>query len=135
MSDFVFPKDILNPRLGINFGRSRGPFLSAAVNGTILGMLSVLNFYIAMNTRSLYRIFFIINIFLSVVGVFFTYTRASWLGIVVSFMLMMVINQRFRKYFGIFALLGGIFYIRRKLGIDPPPTYSPPEKSRGYDLR
>jgi O-antigen ligase len=111
MSSFVFPKDILNPRLGINFGRSRGPFLTSSVNGIVLGMLSVLNFYMAMNTRLPYRIFFIVNIFLSVVGVFFTYTRASWLGIVISFMFMVIINRRFRKYFGIFVLLGIVLLV------------------------
>jgi O-antigen ligase len=105
----VFPKDILNPRLGINFGRARGPFLAASINGMVLGMLAILNFYMAMNSKMPQKFFFIVNIFLSIIAVFFTYTRASWLGIVISFTFMILINQRFRKYFGIIVLLGIVF--------------------------
>ncbi|HAZ09630.1 MAG TPA: hypothetical protein DCY56_00780 [Candidatus Omnitrophica bacterium] len=109
MRNFIFPKDIMNPKMGIHFGRARGPFLSAAINGTVLGLLSILNFYMALNTRLPYRIFFIINIFLSFIAIFFTYTRASWLGVLISFMFMVFINQRLRKYLVIFTLLGAVF--------------------------
>lgn len=111
LTAFVFPKDIMNPGMGIHFGRARGPFLQAAINGTVLGMLSVINLYMAINTRLPYKIFFIIISFISPVAILFTYTRAAWLAILLSFMFMLVIDRRFRKYIGILILLALIILI------------------------
>ena len=107
----VFPRDILNPRMGISFDRARGPFLASAINGMMLGMLSIVNFYMTMNTRMPYKSFFIVNIFLSLAAVFFTYTRASWLGMAVSLIFTTLISRRFRKYFGILVLAGLILVV------------------------
>jgi len=105
LSAFVFPRGIMNPRIGIHFGRARGPFLQAAINGTVLGMLSIINLYMAINTRYPYKIFFIIVSFLSPIAILFTYTRAAWLAMMASFMFLVFINRRFRMYIGVLILL------------------------------
>ncbi|MDP2911543.1 MAG: O-antigen ligase family protein [Candidatus Omnitrophota bacterium] len=104
----VFPRDIMNPGLGIHFGRSRGPFLQAAINGTVIGMLSIVNLYMAMNTRLPHRLFFIFTAVISPIAMFFTYTRASWLGFMLAFMFMLIINRRFRKYIGLLIFCGAV---------------------------
>ncbi|MFA4991647.1 MAG: O-antigen ligase family protein [Candidatus Omnitrophota bacterium] len=111
LAGLVFPREIMDPSAGINFGRSRGPFLNPAVNGTVLGMLGVTNFYMAMNTRFPQKAFFILNIFLSLAAVFFTYTRASWFGVMLAFIFTLSINRRFRKYALLSALLGFMIMI------------------------
>ncbi|MBU1061869.1 MAG: O-antigen ligase family protein [Candidatus Omnitrophica bacterium] len=109
--DFIFPRGIMNPGLGIHFGRARGPFLQAAVNGSVLGMLSATNLYMAMNTRFPYRLFFIVIACLSPVAIFLTYTRASWLAFILCCTFMLFVNRRFRKYIGILILLGLVLFI------------------------
>ena len=108
LTSLVFPKDIMNSGMGIHFGRSRGPFLQAAINGTVIGMLSIANLYMAMNTRLPYRLFFIFVAVISPIAVFFTYTRASWLGFMLAFMFMLIMNRRFRKYIGLLIFCGAV---------------------------
>lgn len=111
ITSFVFPRGIMDPGLGIHFGRARGPFLQAAINGTVLGMLSVANLHMAINTRFPRKVFFIIVAIFAPVAVFFTYTRAAWLAMVVSFTFILSISRRFRKYIGILLLLGAILMV------------------------
>ncbi len=117
LTNLLFPKDIMNPAIGIHFGRSRGPFLQAAINGTVLGMLSITNLYMAINARRLRKIFFIAISILSPVAIFFTYTRAAWLAFLLSFTFMLFLNRKFRKYIVCLVLLGLILLIPLHLKI------------------
>ena len=111
LNALVFPKDIMNPSMGIHFGRSRGPFLQAAINGTVLGMLSVTNLYMAINTRLPKKIFFIIVAILSPAAIFFTFTRAAWLFFMLSFVFMLFFNRRSKRYIIGLLILGSILTV------------------------
>jgi len=107
LTAFVFPRDIMNANIGIHFGRARGPFLQAAINGTVLGMLSVTNLYMSTNVRWPYRIFFIAIAVISPIAVLFTYTRASWIAAALSLLFMLIVAHKIRRHivFSILALL------------------------------
>ncbi|MBU1148433.1 MAG: O-antigen ligase family protein [Candidatus Omnitrophica bacterium] len=111
LNSLVFPRDIINPRMGIHFGRSRGPFLQSAVNGTVLSMLSVANLYMAINIRAPRKIFFVAIAILSPVAIFFTYTRAVWLAFLLSFVFMLFLNRKFRKYIALLVFFGSIMMV------------------------
>jgi len=117
LTSLLFPRDIMNPTMGIHFGRSRGPFLQAAINGTVLGMLSITNLYMTINARASHKIFFIVIAVLSPVAIFFTYTRATWLAFLAAFTFMLFLNRRFRKYIVFLILLGLILVIPLHLKI------------------
>lgn len=85
MWSFVFPRYIANPDLGIHFGRARGPEL----NSVSLGLYLTACFWCAWTLLSLVRqrwqqLAIAATLPLMAIGVFFTYTRSTWLGLAAS---------------------------------------------------
>lgn len=108
ITTLVFPRYIMNPNAGIHWGRARGPFVQAAVNGTVLGMILVLSIYLVLyKQRKLSRFFYGIPIVLMPITIFFTYTRACWLGLILSILLIPLFYPRVRKFFllGLFLIV------------------------------
>lgn len=99
-TSLVFPRYIMDPDVGIHFGRARGPFVQAAANGTVLGMLFFISIYLVIHKpKILYKIFYGILIALMSITIFFTYTRAVWLGFFLSLLIIPLFYQRVRKVF------------------------------------
>jgi O-antigen ligase len=77
----VFPRYIANPELGTHFGRARGP----ALNSASLGVFLTICFWAAwvLLPRSSRRLHVVIAavLVLTAGGVYFTYTRSTWLGL------------------------------------------------------
>src|SRR3989338_6922135 len=96
LSSLLFPKYILNAEFGIHFGRARGPFVQAAVNGTVLGFVLSAAFYFLFNSgrARMWRLYSMLLLAMTPLAIFFTYTRAVWLGAVLSFMTMSVFTFR-----------------------------------------
>ena len=42
LKQFVFPSYIMNPWIGVHWGRARGPFMNSGINGAVTGMISAL---------------------------------------------------------------------------------------------
>ena len=97
LTAFVFPRYIMNPDIGTHFGRARGPLLQAAANGTLLGMLFVLNLYAALHERGTARTLFAVATALAVVGIYFTYTRAAYLGLLAGVAFYFLRSARARR--------------------------------------
>jgi O-antigen ligase len=79
----VFPHYILDPSIGIQSERARGPFLQAVANGAainILGLL-VLYWWQKKNRWGVFATLLIIGVPLAILG---TMTRAVWLGFIGS---------------------------------------------------
>lgn len=96
---FIFPKYIIDPRVGIHFGRARGPFAQAAVNGTVLGIVFLASFYFLFkpDRNILWKTCSFILLMLAPLAIFFTYTRAPWLGAFLGLILIMVYIARINK--------------------------------------
>jgi len=102
ITTLVYPRYIINPNIGIHWGRARGPFLQAAVNGTVLGMALMPSIYLVLYKQSkLSRIFYGIPIVLTPITIFFTYTRAAWLGFIISIFIVALFCPRLRKIFSL----------------------------------
>jgi len=87
----VFPRYIMDPGFGIHFGRARGPFCQAAVNGTVLGfgLCSSFYFLLAHKRKNIWIAFSFLLLALLPLAIFFTYTRAVWLASALSFTLVL----------------------------------------------
>jgi O-antigen ligase len=81
----VFPAYILDPALGIHFGRARGPFLEAAANGLALyecAVAAAIAFVTWTGVRA--RWFAAATCVLCLLGTAFTLTRAIWLATLIA---------------------------------------------------
>lgn len=107
LSGLVFPRDILDPYVGIHFGRARGPFLQAAVNGTVLGMIFSLGLYLSLSeyVKPARRKICQVITALMPIGIFLTNTRACWLGFLASTLVAAKFYPKFRKVFLIGLIL------------------------------
>ncbi len=108
INKLVFPKNILDADFGIHFGRARGPFCQAAVNGTVLGFVFSTMFYFLFhyNKAKIWKLFAIVLLATTPLAIFFTYTRAAWLGAMLSFMIISLFTfKQSQKAFAITAIL------------------------------
>ena len=99
-SGLVVPSYILNPTLGIHFGRSRGPFLEAGANGLamfdcLVAAAITLPYW---KGRPKLRAAVIAVMVLCGAGIIFTLTRQVWVGAAAGAVAAMVCDRRLRRY-------------------------------------
>jgi putative inorganic carbon (HCO3(-)) transporter len=105
----VFPRYILDPQVGIQFGRARGPFTESEANG--LTMVAALHCALALfrvSSRPLWRRLAALSVALSLVGCLLTLTRSIWLGTVLGLLLVALLDRRVRKLVSVVALAAAI---------------------------
>ena len=79
-------------------GRSCGPFRQAPLFGTVIGMLLPIHLYFIAETRQfVVRMLLFLSLGLGFAGLYFTYTRGSWLVGIVALGTAIVLNRR--QYF------------------------------------
>jgi hypothetical protein len=90
----IWPKYIVHA--GGEFrNRSQGPFLQAPLFGTVIGMLLPLHLYfIATVRRPLFRVLLGLSLLVGMAGLYFTYTRGSWLAGLVALGTAAWLNRR-----------------------------------------
>ena len=76
----VFPRYILDPSVGIHWGRSRGPFVDTISNGGMLIAAFLAFSFVAASLTGVKRAVAICLTLLIVPAVYFTETRGVWLG-------------------------------------------------------
>lgn len=102
----VFPRYILNPNLGIHYGRARGPFLESVSDGFsmfICAAAAAVGLY-TWDRRSL-RVLCYAVVVSCMAGGIFTLTRTVWLGDVLGPILAMLCDKRLRRV--VPAVVGG----------------------------
>lgn len=77
----VFPRYIANPALGTHFGRARGPALNSASLGLMLTVCFWAVWVLLPRWRRPAQLAAIGLLVLMAGGVFFTYTRSTWIGL------------------------------------------------------
>lgn len=98
LTKLVFPHYITNTSLGITTGRARGPFLNGEADG--MGMFFCAACSAIALTRwksALARWLCVAVICLSSAGIFFTLTRAVWIGAVFGVVCASLLDARVRK--------------------------------------
>jgi O-antigen ligase len=87
LKQFVFPRYIINPELGIHLGRSRGPFLNAAVNGVGILIGFICGIHLIEKKSGFTKTFYQALLLLFIPAVFFTLTRSVYLGLLIVLIL------------------------------------------------
>jgi O-antigen ligase len=80
MSAFIWPKYIADPTVGIQWGRSRGPFPGSNPMGEWLIVVFLATCLLMPSVRTPWRIFLQALVPLTVAGIYFTDTRSVWLS-------------------------------------------------------
>jgi len=95
LRQFIIPRYISDPLKGIHFGRARGPFLNAAVNGWVMVTLFALVVFLRSQVESpIARIMVNFGLLLSPLAVFYTYTRAAWLAYLLASLMFIFLSKR-----------------------------------------
>ena len=80
----VFPNYISDPTLGIHFGRARGPDLNSASLGIYLTVCLWAAWILRPHVGRCWQLALLAALPLMVLGIFFTYTRSTWIGLLAS---------------------------------------------------
>ncbi len=85
----VFPRHIADPKLGLHFGRARGPMLHAATFGLCLtiGMLALL--VCLPRGGRVAKALMLSTLPLFLASIYFSYTRTVWLGAMMSLFILL----------------------------------------------
>ena len=84
LRQFLVPRYIGDPNVGLQYGRARGPFVQAVANGLALYGCAVASTVAAATWRGKPRAVAIVVVVLCLVGCFLTLTRAIWLGTMIA---------------------------------------------------
>ncbi len=114
----VFPKYILDPNVGIHFGRARGPFVEATTNGLALYVCAAAA-VVAITTwrRPLPRFAAGGVALLCLLGTLFTLQRSVWVATIVATLAALVLVARLRRYLvptvvaGLLVVFGALLWV------------------------
>jgi putative inorganic carbon (hco3(-)) transporter len=109
LNGLIVPHYIVDPNVGLHFGRARGPFVEAAADGLSLYMCAVAA-AIGLTVWRKPWIRFVCGavIVLGALGILFTLTRAVWIGSVAGTLAAMVAMPRARRYIVPALVVGAI---------------------------
>lgn len=96
----IWPKHLTGVEAGYRF-RSVGPFEHAPLFGTVIGMLLPIHLYFVATIRSnLGKVLLGVSFLVGLAGLYFTYTRGSWLAGIVAIVVTVWYNRRaYLRYF------------------------------------
>ena len=99
LNNLVVPNYIVNPNVGLHFGRARGPFVEAVADGLSLYMCAVAAAIgLAVWRKPWIRFVCFAVIVLAALGILFTLTRAVWIGAVAGSLAALLTVPRMRRY-------------------------------------
>jgi O-antigen ligase len=102
----VVPKYILDPNVGIHFGRARGPFVEAVSNGLALYGCAVAGVIALLTWRGAWARFgACVVVALCTLGVLFTLQRSVWVGAAAGTLVVLLLVRELRR-FAVPALVG-----------------------------
>lgn len=105
----VFPRYILNPRIGYHFGRGRGPFLDAVANGFALAVCGLACAVARMSSSDRRKRAGATAVgLLCLVGAFMSLERSVWLGAGLGVIVMLVVTRDLRRYLLPTVALGAV---------------------------
>jgi O-antigen ligase len=85
INGLIFPKFINDPLFGLHYGRARGPFGIAPVNGWVICSLFFTTLLLRLESDSIITRGILLLVLLATpLALFYTYTRAVWLAFLVA---------------------------------------------------
>ncbi len=113
----IWPKYIIGIE-GEFRGRSQGPFLQAPLFGTVIGMMLPIHLYFMATVRSnAARVLLVVSLIVGLAGLYFTYTRGSWLAGIAALGATAVLNRKVYMRFLLPAVIIGVIVAVGVLGL------------------
>ena len=97
----VFPKYISDPKVGIHFGRARGPMVQAACYGTVLAFCLLAAWTWRPKLSRPGQLLLLATLPLFAGAIYFTYTRSAWGEAVLGLMVVLGLTLRGRWRVGV----------------------------------
>lgn len=132
----LVPAAIGDPTKGIHFGRSRGPFLQAAFNGTVIVMLVPIAMLLLQLPHRRWKVLGVVTTLLLCVGTYLTATRAAMLGLAGVFLIGGILASPSRRSYRVFLASLGVTALLLAIGGAPVvPRFEEPSSSKDrFDL-
>ncbi|MFC5381888.1 O-antigen ligase family protein [Aquipuribacter nitratireducens] len=92
----VWPAYIVDPEVGIQYGRARGPFVASEAAGLVLGMAGAVSALGVARLHGTWRSLAGLSVLLCTIGTALTLTRSIWLGTVLGLLAVCVLERRLR---------------------------------------
>jgi putative inorganic carbon (HCO3(-)) transporter len=93
----VFPPYVMDPSVGILFGRARGPFVEAEADGMTMAACLFVSGLTAARSRGTWRVVGVVGMVSCAVGVVLSLTRSVWLGTVLGLLAVVVTAPAIRR--------------------------------------
>ncbi|MDQ1540500.1 MAG: putative inorganic carbon ((-)) transporter [Actinomycetota bacterium] len=94
----VYPRFILDPNVGIQFGRARGPFTASEADGIAMLQCGFAAAFASTRLPGAWKLLSRIAVALCAVGVLLTLTRSVWVGTGLGVVLACVLTRGLRKF-------------------------------------
>jgi hypothetical protein len=107
----VFPRYIMNPDVGILFGRARGPFAGAEPDGMVMAACLFVAAHLVPRSRAGWRIASALCVLACSVGILLTLTRSVWIGTLVGLAVVVVLLPRRRQLLLTIAVAGAALFV------------------------
>jgi O-antigen ligase len=107
ISSLVFPKYILDPRVGAQFGRARGPFAASVTNGGVLIVIFLVATSVWSTVSGLKRYFYLFVMLSVALTIYFTDTRGIWVAFAGIILLLACTRSSMRKV-GLSVVMAGV---------------------------
>ncbi len=117
LNALIWPKYIIGVE-GEFRGRSQGPFLQAPLFGTVIGMMLPIHLYFMATVRSnAARALLVGSLIVGLAGLYFTYTRGSWLAGLAALGATAILNRKVYMRFLLPAVVIGVILAVGVLGL------------------
>ncbi len=94
----VFPRYIMDPDVGMQFGRARGPFVASEANGLVNATCVFAAAALAARSRGLWRTLALVVAPLCVIATVLSMTRSAWIGLPLGACLAAVVYTPVRRW-------------------------------------
>lgn len=123
----IWPRYIVDSRVGVHFGRVRGPFHDSVTMGRILVMGFLCIVFMASQYKDTRRPLFYGIATITAGTIYFTYTRGPWVGFAAALMVLIFLRNRMRGFVILFlfvALLIGVSGMGSKFSLTESTLFS-----------
>ncbi|GAA2030143.1 O-antigen ligase family protein [Pseudokineococcus marinus] len=107
----VYPRYIVDPSLGIQAGRSRGPFVASEAMGLVLVQCAFAAAFLSSRSRRAWRRIALLTTALCAVGVLLTLTRSVWLGALIGVVVACAQQRELRRLLPVMLAGGAVVVV------------------------
>lgn len=93
----VFPKYIVDPHVGIQFGRARGPMVGSNPMGEWLALVYLAICLVIPSAEKIWKILLYGLILVVISGIYFTLTRGAWISFAIAALLAATLGGKFGR--------------------------------------